>query len=132
MINESVFLVWAPRMLSVLRIVAGLLFVQHGMVKLLGFPVAGPAALPPMLLAAASIELVGGLLLIVGLLTRVAALIMSGEMAVAYFMAHAPRSLYTYVNQGESAVLFCFVFLFIFVAGPGPWSIDALRTRRAV
>ncbi len=135
MFSETFLAEWQPRILSVLRIMVGLLFLQHGLVKLFGFPVAGPASLPPLLMAAASIELVGGVLLVVGLFTRIAAFIMSGEMAFAYFISHAPRGFYPYAgsvapaNGGEAAVLYCFVFLYLAVAGAGPWSVDATRAR---
>jgi putative oxidoreductase len=118
---------WTPRLLSVLRIVAGLLFLEHGLSKLVQFPIPAPAALTPLIIAAGVIELVGGALVAVGLFTRVAAFIMSGEMAVAYFMAHAPQGFYPLVNRGEAAILFCFIFLYIAAAGPGPWSLDAKR-----
>jgi len=117
---------WAPRVLSVLRIVVALLFIEHGTVKLFGFPFPGPAALPPMLMAAALIELVGGILVALGVFTQPAALIMSGEMAVAYFMAHAPKGFFPIApagNGGELAIIYCFVFLYFAVAGPGPWAL---------
>ena len=117
---------WEPQLLSVLRIVAGLLFLEHGMSKWFHFPhVAmfdGP--LPPLIMAAGAIELVGGFLITIGLFTRIAAFICAGEMAVAYWMAHFPRSPFPVLNEGEGAILFCFVFLFIAAAGPGPWSVD--------
>ena len=121
---------WSPRVLSILRIIAALLFMEHGLMKLFHFPAAQPGApdpLPTMLMAAALIELVGGGLLTLGLFTRVAALICSGEMAAAYFMAHAPKSFWPALNGGDAAILFCFVFLYFVFAGPGEWSIDALR-----
>jgi putative oxidoreductase len=124
---------WSPRILSILRIVTGLLFLEHGLMKLLHFPAAQPGApdpLPPMLLAAAVIELVGGILVAVGLFTRLAAFVCSGEMAVAYFMAHAPQGFYPALNMGEAAVLYCFVFLYLAFAGSGPWSLDALVRKR--
>ena len=118
---------WTPRALSVLRIVVALLFIEHGTQKLIGFPPGpGPVQLGSMLGVAALIELIGGCLLLLGLFTRVAAFIMSGEMAVAYFMVHAPKSPFPVVSQGEPAVLFCFIFLFYFFAGAGSWSLDAL------
>ena len=127
---------WAPRMLSVLRVVAALLFKEHGTQKLLGFP-ASPDGMPALMSlggVAGIIELVGGILLLVGLFSRAAAFIMSGEMAVAYFMVHAPNGFYPISrggNAGEMAILFCFVFLYIAFAGPGPWSVDAaMRSRR--
>src|SRR5438067_2240813 len=118
---------WSPRVLSVLRIIAALLFMEHGLMKLLHFPAAQPGAptpLPPLLMAAAFIELVGGALMALGLFTRAAAFVASGEMAVAYFMAHASQSFWPGVNQGDAAILFCFVFLFLVFAGAGPWSLD--------
>ena len=123
---------WSPRVLSILRIVAGLLFLQHGLSKFFGFPVPFPvpAPLPPLLMAAGTIELVAGVLITFGLFTRLAAFIASGEMAVAYFMQHAPKSFYPLANMGEGAILFCFVFLYLAFAGPGPWSVDAVLARR--
>jgi putative oxidoreductase len=122
--------VWAPRVLSVLRIVAALLFFEHGTTKLLGFP---PSDHSPEFLSlswiAGALELVGGALLIVGLFTRPVAFILSGEMAFAYWMAHAPRSPFPVVNAGDAAILYCFVFLYLALAGGGPWSLDALRRR---
>jgi putative oxidoreductase len=120
---------WSPRMLSVLRIMTGLLFLQHGTGKLLGFPDLG---LPPefslgsMGGIAGFFELIGGALLVVGLFTRPVGFVLSGVMAVAYFYAHAPGSFYPVVNHGELAVLYCFVFLYFAVAGGGAWSLDNL------
>jgi putative oxidoreductase len=119
--------IWSDRALSVLRIVAALLFLQHGLAKHFGFPhVANFDNLQTFSLVgfAGFIEIVGGLLLLVGLFTRPAAFIMSGEMAVAYFMAHAPRGFFPILNGGELAVLYCFVFLFFAIAGGGSWSLD--------
>jgi putative oxidoreductase len=124
---------WSPRVLSLLRIAAALLFMEHGLMKLVHFPAPQPGApdpLPPILLAAACIEVVGGVLLTLGLFTRIAAFICSGEMAVAYFMAHAPHSLYPALNMGEAAVLYCFVFFYLAFAGGGIWSLDAVVRRR--
>ena len=123
---------WAPRLLSVLRIMAGLLFLQHGTAKLLKIPVIPMFAnlsltSPPGI--AGILELVGGVLMILGLFTRSTAFVLSGLMAVAYFMAHAPRGFYPILNAGELAALYCFVFLYIAAAGPGPWSVDAARRR---
>jgi putative oxidoreductase len=121
---------WQPRILSVVRIVVALLFLQHGLVKIFGFPVAGPASLSSLLMLAAAIEVLGSLLLLVGLFTPAVAFIMSGEMAFAYFMSHAPQSFFPIVNRGEAAILFCFIFLYFAFAGGGPWSVDGRRRRR--
>ncbi len=125
---------WSPRILSVLRIIAGLLFLQHGIAKLFGFPPIPYFAnlqLFSLLGFAGVLELVGGALMIAGLFTRPVAFILSGEMAVAYFMSHAPKGFMPLVNQGELAVLFCFVFLYFAFAGPGPWSADAAMRNEA-
>lgn len=124
----------APRVLSILRIVAALIFMAHGTTKLLGFPASdmSPAFLSLSWIAG-FLELVGGALLTLGLFTRPVAFILSGEMAFAYFMAHAPQSFFPVLNGGDAAILYCFVFLYIVFAGPGPWSLDAIRGRtRAV
>ena len=130
--TDSLETVWAPRILSILRIVAALLFFEHGTAKLLGFP---PSDYSPEVLSlswiAGALELVGGALLIVGLFTRPVAFILAGEMAVAYWMAHAPKSAFPLLNNGDSAILYCFVFLYLAFAGGGPWSLDALWRRRA-
>jgi putative oxidoreductase len=123
---------WAPRALSVLRLIMGLMIIQHGMAKLLGFPVvASFANLSPFSLIgfAGFIELIGGALLIVGFQTRLVAFIISGEMAFAYFMAHAPKDFYPLINNGTLAIMFCFTCLFLSTAGPGPWSVDAAIKR---
>jgi putative oxidoreductase len=112
-----------PYILSVLRIVVALLFLQSGLEKLLGFPAAGPP-LSSLIVVAALIETFGSLLLLLGLFTRWAALVMSGEMAFSYFIAHAPKSFYPAVNGGNLAVLYCFVFLYFVFAGGGRWSVD--------
>ena len=114
---------WRPYSLSVLRVIVALLFLQHGLSKFFGFPADGPP-LSGSIIPAALVETVGGLLLLVGLFTRLAALVMSGEMAFAYFIAHAPKSFYPAVNGGTLAVLYCFVFLYLVFAGGGPWSIN--------
>lgn len=123
---------WSPQVLSVLRIAAALFFMQHGTVKLLGFPAAGPENLQLMSLigVAGILELFGGALLLVGLFTRPVAFILSGEMAVAYFMAHAPRDFFPYNNDGELAALYCFVFFYFVFAGAGAWSLDAMWRQR--
>jgi putative oxidoreductase len=120
---------WSPELLSVLRIVAGLLFMMHGMQKLLGYPAPFPMHLSPFTLLwfAGVIELVGGALVLVGLFTRYAAFVMAGEMAFAYFMGHFPKSFWPVLNGGDAAVLYCFVFLYLAAAGAGPWSIDRAR-----
>jgi putative oxidoreductase len=114
--------------LSLLRIVAALGFMHHGTSKLLGVP---PFEMPlnTLLTVAGTIELVGGLLLLIGLFTRPVAFVCSGMMAVAYFMAHAPQGLYPSVNGGEAAMLYCFIFLYLAAAGGGAWSADAMRRR---
>jgi putative oxidoreductase len=120
---------WSPRVLAAVRIITALLFMEHGLMKLVAFPAAAPGLptpLPAILVAAALIEVVGGALLTVGLFTRIVAFICSGEMAAAYFMAHAPKSFWPAVNQGDAAILFCFVFLYIAFAGAGAFSLDAL------
>jgi putative oxidoreductase len=119
---------WTPRALSVLRIVAGLLIIQHGMGKIIGFPAfAAYAKVQPLSLigAAGFIELIGGALLVLGLFTQPAAFILSGEMAVAYFMSHAPKDFFPLVNGGTLAIMYCFTFLYLATAGAGPWSLDA-------
>ena len=120
---------FAPHALALLRIVAAALFLEHGLVKLVGFPAGGQPGEQPLLTLlglAAVVETVTGTLMILGLFTRAAALIASGEMAVAYFLFHAPHSFYPAINAGDAAILFCFVFLYIFVAGPGVLSLDGL------
>lgn len=122
---------WAPRVLSILRIMSGLLLLQHGTMKYFDFPNNDwfDAGLDTMMKAAGAIELVGGALLIIGLFTRPAAFICSGFAAAAYFIAHWPGGFFPAMNGGEPAVLFCFVFLYIAAAGPGPWSVDAARSK---
>ena len=118
---------WQPQLLSVLRIVAGLLFLEHGMSKLLHFPhvaMFDDIKIVSLIGLAGIIELVGGALVTIGLFTRYAAFIMSGEMAFAYFMVHAKQNFFPLLNMGEGVILFCFIFLYIAAAGPGPWSLD--------
>ena len=124
--------IWAPRLLSVLRIVAALIFMAHGTQKILGFPESPSPAPDAFTLrwVAGILELVGGALLVLGLFTRPAAFVLSGMMAVAYWMAHAPKSFFPVLNGGDAAILYCFVFLFMVAAGGGAWSLDALRERR--
>ena len=123
--------VWAPRVLSVLRIVAALAFMEHGLGKLFGFP-AWPAGGRPMPFQlewfAGVIKSLGGLLLALGLFTRPVALIMSGEMAIGYWTFHAPRSFFPLLSGGDAALLYCFLFLYFFVAGGGTWSVDRIRS----
>jgi putative oxidoreductase len=117
---------WAPALLSVLRIVTGLLFLEHGTQKLLGFPPPPPGMqIEGMILAAGVLELVGGFLILIGLFTRPVAFILSGQMAVAYWMYHADKGPFPALNMGDAAILFCFVFLYLSAAGAGPWSLDA-------
>ncbi|MCC6720006.1 MAG: DoxX family protein [Acetobacteraceae bacterium] len=120
---------WQPRILAVLRIVVALLFLQHGLQKVFGFPAPGPAGFAwfSLLGLAAVIEVIGSLLLLVGLFTREAAFIMSGFAAAAYFMVHAASSFYPLVNRGELVMLYCFVFLYFVFAGAGAWSLDSRR-----
>jgi putative oxidoreductase len=121
---------WEPRVLSILRLMAGLLFMEHGLAKLFSFPApfpGGPPAMFQLLWFAAIIEAVGGLLLAIGLFTRPVAFIMSGEMAVAYFYVHHPKNFFPLINGGEGAILYCFIFLYFFVAGGGAWSVDRMR-----
>lgn len=119
---------WGPRFLSIMRFVVGLLFLQHGLTKVFGWPHVAMfdqmAHLPALLIVPAFIETVGAVLLTIGLFTRVCAFIMSGEMAIAYFMEHAPRSFFPETNGGEVAVLYCFIFFYFFLVGGGMWSID--------
>ena len=123
---DSLLAAWSPRLLSVLRIVTAFLFTAHGTQKLLGFPV--PPSFPVELWSLAGVagmlELVGGTLLLIGLFTRPVAFVLSGLMAFAYFIAHAPQGFWPIVNRGELAALYSFVFLYFAASGGGPWSID--------
>ena len=119
---------YAPHAYALLRIVAGFLFLWHGLSKIFGIPTAPPPGAPAFVIwVGGGIELVAGVLVMIGLFTRVAAFIASGEMAAAYWMAHGTRALLPIQNQGELAVLYCFAFLFIAAHGPGPWSLDTAR-----
>jgi putative oxidoreductase len=123
-------LTWEPRMLSILRIMVGLLYMEHGLAKILDFP-HQPNHAPYALFTLnpglqGLLELVGGLVLALGLFTRTVAFILAGNMAVAYFMAHAPRGFFPLLNGGELAIVYCFVFLYFWVAGGGEWSLDRL------
>ena len=121
------------QLLSALRVMSGLLFLQHGTTKYLSFPASRMSGVDPVSMggAAGLIELVGGILLVVGLFTRPVAFICSGTMAVAYFYAHSPKGFFPLLNGGELAALYCFVFLYLAAAGGGPWSVDRLRSRRS-
>ena len=126
---------WSDKLLSVLRIVTSLLFLEHGLQKIFNFP---PAATPKpydlMTLSpglAGLLEVVGGGLLVLGLFSRPVAFLLSGEMAIAYFMAHAKRSPFPVLNGGDGAIMFCFIFLYIAAAGPGPWSLDSMLGKKS-
>jgi putative oxidoreductase len=121
---------YSPQALAVLRIMTGLLFLEHGTQKMFNFPpptTPAPAGMDTIMLVTSVFEVVGGLLIVVGFLTRPVAFILSGMMAVAYFMAHAPQNFFPVNNMGDAAILFCFIFLYLFFAGPGAWSIDTSR-----
>jgi len=129
---DALAVTWSPRLLSILRIMSGLLLLQHGTAKYFNFPFVqsmANASLTSLSGIAGILELVGGVLLILGLFTRPTAFILSGMTAVAYFVAHAPHGFYPILNEGELAVLYCFVFLYIAAAGSGPWSLDAMRRK---
>lgn len=125
---------WSPRALSILRIITGFLFVWHGSQKILGYPPSaqggGGGGATGMIMVAGILELVGGAMFLIGLLTRPVAFILSGLMAVAYFMAHAPGGFLPLVNRGELAVLYCFVFFYFIFSGGGAWSVDRLIWKR--
>jgi putative oxidoreductase len=129
MLSDEFVATWSPRLLSVLRIVVGLLFLEHGLSKFFNFPMTMPPAFQLTSLAGASgaLELVGGALVVIGLFTRPTAFILSGNMAFAYFIAHFPHGFFPIVNGGDAAVLYCFVFLYFAVVGGGPWALDAVR-----
>ncbi|MEP6944524.1 MAG: DoxX family protein [Acidobacteriota bacterium] len=124
---ENFYLVWSPRILSVLRMILGFMFAAHGTQKLLNTPATekGAVELMSFMGLAGTLEMVGGALIVMGLFTRVTAFILCGMMAFAYFTAHAPGGFLPIVNKGELAVIYCFVFLYLSVAGGGPWSADA-------
>lgn len=123
---------WAPRILSIVRIVAALIFMEHGTSKLLGFPSGGfsPEAFSLPWIAGV-LEIVGGALLVVGLFTRPTAFVLSGLMAFAYWLAHAPKSVFPLLNGGDAAILYCFIFLYIAFAGGGPWSVDEALQKKS-
>jgi putative oxidoreductase len=121
---------FAPYAIAALRIVTGLIYIPHGLQKLFGFPAPPATGLPPlasMFGVGAVLELVGGILILLGLLTRPVAFLLAGEMAVAYWMFHAPRNLYPVLNGGDAAILYCFVFLLFVFTGPGAFSLDGAR-----
>jgi putative oxidoreductase len=131
--SENTLTTWSPHALAVLRIMTALLFMAHGTQKLFGVP-AGEQAMDIELFSlmglAGILEFFGGLLVLIGLFTRPVAFVLSGFMAVAYFMAHAPQAFYPVLNGGDAAILFCFVFLYLVFVGPGAWSIDGMRAAR--
>jgi putative oxidoreductase len=131
--NANALEAWAPYLRAILRIVAALLFIEHGTQKLFGFPAAefSPSFLSLPWIAGV-LEIVGGALVAVGLFTRPVAFLLSGQMAVAYWMAHAPQNFFPVLNGGDAAVLYCFVFLYFVFAGPGAWSVDAMLAKRRV
>jgi putative oxidoreductase len=125
---------WQPQLLGVLRIITALLFLEHALIKLFGFPPGGKPGLQDVgsfLWIAGLVELVTSILVLLGLFTRAAAFVAAGEMAVAYWMVHAKMGFYPAVNMGEAAILYCFIFLYLAAAGPGAWSVDGARTRNA-
>jgi putative oxidoreductase len=119
-----------PYVLSILRIIVALLFLEHGLQKYFGFPSTGPP-MTSLLYVQGAIEIVGGSLLLVGAYTRVVAFILAGDMAAAYFMAHFPLSFFPALNGGDAAVLFCFVFFYLFFAGGGSWSVDRAALKQS-
>jgi putative oxidoreductase len=121
-----------PQLRAIMRIMTALLFMEHGLAKLIHFPVPQPGVpnpLPPLLIAAAIVEVAGGALIVLGLFTRLVAFLCAGEMAIGYFLFHFPQSFWPIVNMGEAAILYCFIFLYISAAGPGAWSLDAMRMK---
>lgn len=120
---------YAPYFLAILRMITALLFITHGTSKLFGWPVAMQQEVFSLMGLAGILEVVGGVMHVIGLFTRPVAFILAGEMAAAYFMAHAPQDFFPLINQGESAVLFCFIFLYLIFSGPGPLSVDQSRAR---
>ena len=129
--NTNTLDLWAPRVLSILRIVAAVLFFEHGSQKLFDMPPRAAGGAGPELFSliwfAGALEVVGGILLLLGLFTRPVAFILSGQMAFAYWMAHAPKSPFPVLNGGDGSILFCFIFLYLVFAGAGAWSLDAKR-----
>lgn len=129
--NTDTLTLWAPRVLSILRIAAAFIFLLHGSQKLLDLPMRAEGRPMPEMFSlfwfAGVLELFGGALLLIGLFSRQVAFLLSGMMAVAYWMVHAPQNFYPTLNGGDAAILYCFIFLYIFFAGPGPWSVDEAR-----
>ncbi|CAN5164666.1 DoxX family protein [soil metagenome] len=124
---------YSPYALAALRIIAALLFIEHGLMKLIHFPAAQPGMdgpLPPLLLVASLLEIIGGSFVALGVFTRPSAFVLSGMMAVAYFMAHFPKGFWPALNGGDAAILFCFIFFYISTAGPGALSLDGVLKRR--
>lgn len=121
---------WAPRVLSILRIISALVILQYGMQKFFGFPAPRPVQPMSLVWFAGLLELILPPLLLVGFLTRPVAFLLAGEMAVAYFIGHAPRGFYPVLNGGNLAIMFCFTFLYLAFAGGGPWSVDAMLEKR--
>ena len=128
---DSFYTIWTPRLLSVLRLITGFLFIAHGAQKLFNYPASpnGGVVITSFMGLAGILEFGGGLMILLGLFTRPVAFLLSGQMAVAYFMVHAPQGFLPLVNRGETAVLYCFIFLFLAVAGGGTWSLDHLLRR---
>ena len=132
--DRTLTTVWAPRLLAALRIISALLFLAHGLIKVFGFPAGAPPGPQPLFSffgIAGLIETAGGVLLLIGLLTRPVAFLLAGEMAVGYFTVHAPLGFYPAINAGEGAILFCFIFLYMAAAGPGAWSVDEMRAAKS-
>ena len=134
MIGEKLETLWAPRVLSIVRVVSALIFMEHGTQKLLNFPPNPPGRAAVELFSlygfAGALEIVGGILLVLGLFTRPVAFILAGEMAFAYWMGHAPRSFFPILNGGDASILYCFLFLYLAFAGGGAWSLDQKLWKR--
>lgn len=131
MINGIIPSTWSGSLHAALRVMTGLLFLQHGTAKIMGWPAVDmfKDGVSGLMLVAGLLELIGGMLIIIGLFTRPVAFVLAGFMAVAYFMAHAPGNFYPILNMGELAIMFCFVFLWLASAGAGPFSMDATRAK---
>jgi putative oxidoreductase len=131
MLNGIIPASWSGPLHAVLRIVTGLLLLEHGTSKYFNFPptehFANGVDVFSLMGLAGALEIIGGLLIILGLFTRLTAFVLAGFTAAAYFMAHAPQSFFPLVNNGDAAILYCFIFLYLSAAGPGPWSLDANR-----